>query len=554
MADIKEVGQDMPKNEAITITGSHDNATSIHKGEMIAIDQAQQATQLQHDISLRDAFRLYSPAIGWSFLFSLGVVMAGFDPQLIGTLVAIPTFQKQFGKPVSNGEYAIAAQWQSAFNLGVPVGQVVGALGVGIPLDRFGRRLTLAGCCLITCVAVALQSSSQNKPQILVAELVNGIVLGAYPVIAPTYISEVTPVVFRGVAAAFVNLSFVIGQLVASGVLAGTQHRSDRWSYDIPFLVQFVFPMVILAVLPFCPESPWHLVRKGKHEKAERALRRLASSSVDSAAALAHIKLTTALEQEEERSESFADCLCGTNLRRTVISTMVYAIQPLAGNFLVIGYAVYFFELAGLATSDAFNLGVGLLAVGFVGTCLSWPLINNVGRRRIYNYGLVVLVILLFLIAILDVVPTHSGQLTITWVQSSLMVVYNFFYDLTIGPLCFVIISETSSSKLRGKTIAIATTVNALINVACAVGIPYAINPDQGNLKGKLAFVFFGLSVPCLAWCFLALPETKDRTFDELDTMFLRGVRTREFKTYVVEEWADRDGISRIKEHAVDES
>ena len=77
-------------------------------------------------------------------------------------------------------------QWQSAFNLGVPVGQVVGALGVGIPLDRFGRRLTLAGCCLITCIAVALQSSAQNKPQILVAELVNGIVLGAYPVIAPT--------------------------------------------------------------------------------------------------------------------------------------------------------------------------------------------------------------------------------------------------------------------------------------------------------------------------------------------------------------------------------
>ncbi|KAK4493640.1 hypothetical protein PRZ48_014825 [Zasmidium cellare] len=314
------------ENEALATTTSHDASGSIYKGEMIALDQAQQATQLQHEISLRDAFRLYRPAIAWSFLFSLGVVMAGFDPQLIGTLVAIPTFQKTFGKPVGNGEYAIAAQWQSAFNLGVPVGQVVGALGVGLPLDRFGRRITLAGCCLITCIAVALQSSAQNKPQILVAELVNGIVLGAYPVIAPTYISEVTPVVFRGVAAAFVNLSFVIGQLVASGVLAGTQNRPDRWSYDIPFLVQFVFPIIIVALLPFCPESPWHLVRKGKLEKAERALGRLAHSSVDAKAALAHIKLTTALEQEEERLETFIDCLRGTNLRRTVISTIVYAI------------------------------------------------------------------------------------------------------------------------------------------------------------------------------------------------------------------------------------
>jgi MFS transporter, SP family, general alpha glucoside:H+ symporter len=112
------------------------------------------------------------------------------------------------------------------------------------------------------------------------------------------------------------------------------------------------------------------------------------------------------------------------------------------------------------------------------------------------------------------------------------MVVYNFFYDLTIGPLCFVILSETSSAKLRGKTIAISTGVNALINVACAVGIPYALNPDQGNLRGKLAFVFFGTTLPCLAWCFWALPETKGRTFDELDLMFQRRVSTKEFKTY----------------------
>lgn len=216
----------------------------------------------------------------------------------------------------------------------------MGSLGVGIPLDKIGRRWTLACCCIITCIAVALQSSSQNKPQILVAELVNGVVLGAYPVIAPTYISEVTPVVFRGFAAAFVNLSFVIGQLVASGVLAGTQSRTDRWSYDIPFLVQFVFPIIILCLLPWAPESPWWLVRNGKDAKAKKALTRLAHPSVDVTATLAHIKLTTELELEERSSATFADCFRGTELRRTTISTMVYAIQPLAGNFLVIGYAV----------------------------------------------------------------------------------------------------------------------------------------------------------------------------------------------------------------------
>ncbi len=235
----------------------------------------------------------------------------------------------------------------------------------------------------------------------------------------------------------------------------------------------------------------------------------------------------------EIESTSFLDCLKKTDLRRTVICTMVYAIQPLIGNFLVIGYAVYFFELAGLETSSAFNLGVGLLGVGFVGTILSWPLLSRFGRRTIYNQGCIILTILVLLVGVLDVVPGYGTTNTgVVWAQCSMMVIYNFFYDLTIGPVCFVYLSEVSSAKLRDKTIAIATTINALINVACAVGIPYAINPDQGNLRGKLAFVFLGLTLPCLVWCFLELPETKGRTFEELDIMFQRKVPAKKFADY----------------------
>jgi MFS transporter, SP family, general alpha glucoside:H+ symporter len=327
-------------------------------------------------------------------------------------------------------------------------------------------------------------------------------------VIAPTYISETTPVVLRGIGAAFVNLSFVIGQLVASGVLAGTQSRSDRWSYDIPFACQWIFPLVILAGLPFCPESPWWLVRKGDSPKALRMLKRLNHPSVDSEAKLAHIEETTRLEDAESaEAPAFVRCFKGTDLRRTIISCMVYAIQPLAANFFVIAYPTYFFELAGLPTADAFNLTVGLLGVGFVGTCLSWPLIAHTGRRMIYNNGLYFLTALLLVIGLLDIAPNYINRPNVIWAQSSMMVVYNFFYDLTIGPLAFVIICEASSAKLRDKTIALSTAVNALVNLACAVGIPYAINPDQGNLRGKLAFVFLGTALPCCVYCHFCLPE-----------------------------------------------
>jgi SP family general alpha glucoside:H+ symporter-like MFS transporter len=87
---------------------------------------------------------------------------------------------------------------------------------------------------------------------------------------------------------------------------------------------------------------------------------------------------------------------------------------------------------------------------------------------------------------------------------------------------------------VRSKTIAVATAVQATVGIIMTVAIPYLINPDQANLKGKLGFFFGGLSLPCLVWCWYRVPEMKGRTYEELDIMFERKVRTREFGTYVL--------------------
>jgi SP family general alpha glucoside:H+ symporter-like MFS transporter len=75
---------------------------------------------------------------------------------------------------------------------------------------------------------------------------------------------------------------------------------------------------------------------------------------------------------------------------------------------------------------------------------------------------------------------------------------------------------------VRSKTIAVATA------------IPYLINPDQANLGGKLGVFFGGLSIPCLLWWYLRVPEMKGRTYEELDIMFERNVKTRQFKGYQI--------------------
>jgi len=418
--------------------------------------------------------------------------------------------------------------------MGNPIGQVVGAFFAAYPMEWYGRKKTFGVCVILTAGFIFIQFFARSLPVLLVGELLGGLVLGTYAVIAPAYASEVCPVALRGVLTSYINLCFVIGQLIANGIIAGTSQLDTHWAYSAPFAVQWIWPVVILIGWPFAPESPWWLVRKGRLDDAEHSLRRLASDKVDPKPTLAMIIETDRLEQELEAGTTYWDCFKPINLRRTEIAVGVYSIQVVSGIYLV-GYATYFFELAGLPTTKAFDMSVGFLALGFAGTCFSWVLLIRFGRRVIYNTGLALLMILLIIIGILDCVPNYANHTSVIWTQSALMLIWNFCYDFSVGPVCFVILCEVSATKIRGKTIAVATAVQAMLGIVMTIAIPYMINPDQANLRGKIGFFFGGLSAISLAWAYFRVVETKDRTYEELDIMFSRGVKTRQFKDYRVE-------------------
>jgi SP family general alpha glucoside:H+ symporter-like MFS transporter len=67
-------------------------------------------------------------------------------------------------------------------------------------------------------------------------------------------------------------------------------------------------------------------------------------------------------------------------------------------------------------------MSVGYLALSFIGTCLSWILISRFGRRRIYNIGLAVRTVIMFIIGILDCSPNYLNRPSIIWAESVLMV------------------------------------------------------------------------------------------------------------------------------------
>ena len=118
-----------------------------------------------------------------------------------------------------------------------------------------------------------------------------------------------------------------------------------------------MWPVLLFPILLFAPESPWHLVRRGRLEEAERSLRRLQRKSalIDPKQTLATIIHTDNLEQELATGTSYRDCFRGTELRRTEIACMAFAGQILCG--LSFAYnSTYFFQQVGLSTSASYKL------------------------------------------------------------------------------------------------------------------------------------------------------------------------------------------------------
>lgn len=373
--------------------------------------------------------------------------------------------------------------------------------------------------------------ASTNAP-FVVAKLILGFGLGFMLTIAPLATSEITPVVLRGISTAGVNLGVAIGQLLSNGVVKAFGERNDVWAYRGPFATQFFFILFLGIGLPFAPETPWYLARNGKREEAKESLIKLYGSDINVDAKLASLEETIAEENSSSENQgTWLECFKGTNTIRTMISMGVFFCQHFVGIVFVLGYSTYFFQLAGLPTSRSFDLGVGVTACGVVGNICSWFVVNSFGRRKIFLVGMVALSTLLILIGILDVIPAKGAQ----WVQAAATVVYAFVYFATIGAMAFVILGETSNTALKAKTMALATATQAVMGIVMSFAVPYLINPDEGNLRGKVGFVFGGLALIALVWSWLFVPELKGRRYDEIDLMFQRKVKPRMMGTYKID-------------------
>ncbi|OAP63684.1 hypothetical protein AYL99_02911 [Fonsecaea erecta] len=523
------------------------------------IHNAQSATEKEHKMTLWQGIKLYPKAVAWSILISTCICMEGYDVCLLSNFYAFPQFRKKYGKQLPNGDFQIPASWQSGLSNGANVGEIIGLMINGWVCERFGYRYTLITCLALVAIYTAVFFTAQTVVAIQVAEILCGIPWGAFQISTITYASEVCPVALRGYLTTYVNFCWGLGQTIGIGVIKAMLPRNDQWSYRIPYGLQWVWPVPLIVGIFLAPESPWWLVRKGRIDDAKRSLLRLTSldreTDFDADETIAMMVHTTALEEKITKGASYWDCFKGTDLRRTEIVCMVWAIQNLSGNSFS-GYSTYFLEQAGLAPSKSYDFALGQYGINMAGVFGAWFLMTwGIGRRSLYLYGLCGLFSMLLIMGFLGLVPrAHRDEAALA--TGSIMLVWALCYQLTVGTVCYSLVAELSTRRLQIKTVVLGRNLYNIVGIICSVLTPYMLNPGEWNWGNYAGFFWAGICFCCIIYTYFRVPEPAGRSFAELDLLFERGVSARKFATAHIDVFEESvvhetvDGTNTLKTYA----
>ncbi|KAH6605288.1 rna 3 -terminal phosphate cyclase [Trichoderma cornu-damae] len=478
------------------------------------------ANRDEHATTVGEALKRYPSAIFWAVAMSFTIVMVGYDTILMGSLMAYPSFVDRYGTYNPDlGAKVISGPWQVGLNTAGSCGGIFGMVINGVATERFGhRRVTMAALAIMTGL-VFIPFFAPNAHILLAGQCLLGAVWGIFAVMGAVYSSEICPLALRGYMTSFISICWVVGQLIAAGILQGLVNNTTKWAYKTPFAVEWAWPVPLFVFAWLAPDSPWWLIRQGRTEDAARSLKRLSNGLTDEQIHQRVLMMsdTNRLEQALKADASYRDCLTGADLRRTEIACLLLSSQTLVGQVLSYN-ATYFFVQAGLSASDAYKMNFGNMGVAFVATCISWALMARSGRRTLLLCGYAFLTLNLLLIGVLSC-ASHNNSAA-EWGQSALALVWLAAFSATVGPQTWAVASEVSATRLRAKTLSMAGVAYNIANIVDNTIEPYLINPTEADLKGKTAFVWFGISFLVTLWAAFRVPETRGRTYGELDVLF----------------------------------
>jgi SP family arabinose:H+ symporter-like MFS transporter len=310
--------------------------------------------------------------IFWSITASLAGFLFGFDTIVIsGAEQQIQNLWKLSG--TMHGLAVGAALW----------GMVLGALLGGIPTAKYGRKKTLIWVGILYFVSAVGSGLAQDVYTFMIARFIGGLGVGISTVVAPMFISEISPAESRGKLAGMFQFNIVFGILIAlvsNTIMKATLSEAIAWRW---MLGAEAIPAAIYTLMAFTlPESPrWLITHARKRDEGAAIFRQINPEFSD-----AQIETLVSEVELTKIGTTKTHGFWNSRLRFPIMLAFLIAMfNQLSGINIVFYFAPRLLELAGLpnATLSAVSLGVTNLIFTFVGLYL----IDKIGRRSLLYIG-----------------------------------------------------------------------------------------------------------------------------------------------------------------------
>lgn len=318
----------------------------------------------------------------------------------------------------------------------------------------------------------------------MIYRILGGLAVGAASVMSPAYISEIAPSHLRGRLATIQQVAIIGGLFfsflnnyilanVAGGSTAPLWFGFEAWR--CMFWMELIPAGIFLIALLFIPESPRFLVSAGHDDKAERVLR-LVYDEAGTRKRLEDIR-TSLSNRHKPRLSDLINPATGKLLKLVWIGIGLAVFQQLVGINVVFYYGAVLWQAVGFSESDALMINVISGAVSIAACLVTIGLIDRIGRKPLLWAGSVgmtiTLAILVYAFSTADIV---NGSLALSSGNGVLALlaanVYVFCFNVSWGPVMWVMLGEMFPNQVRGSGLAVAGLFQWVANFAITMTFP----------------------------------------------------------------------------------
>lgn len=455
----------------------------------------------------------------------------------IAAIVAVATiggFMFGYDSGVINGTQK---GLESAFALGklgigvnvgaILIGSSIGAFGAGRMADIIGRRGVMMLSAVLFLLSALLAGAAGSSAIFIFARIIGGLGVGAASVISPVYISEVTPAAVRGRLSSVQQvmiISGLTGAFVANFVLARYAGGSTAslW-FDYPawrwmFWLQAIPAAIYFLALLVIPESPRFLVAQKQDQRAEAVLTRLFGAQ-EAARKVVEIRASLAADHHRPKLSDLIDKASG-KVRPIVWTGIGLAVfQQFVGINVVFYYGATLWEAVGFSEDYALQTNI-LSGVLSIGACLATiALVDKIGRKPLLLIGSAGMAVTLATVAYAfsTAVTGADGAVTLPGNNGVIALVaanlYVIFFNLSWGPIMWVMLGEMFPNQIRGSGLAVAGFAQWIANALVSVSFPSLV-VSPGLAVAYCGYAFFAL----ISFFFVRamVNETKGRELEDM--------------------------------------